>query len=144
VLSLKITKSTGFWKFFRRETAVSCSMCKKLCPLPCNAKMKQKVNRVKGVRRGRAGQHGEDWNSPSSGDRNTTLSRKRRGEEEQRDAHRKRTRSCCKGEKEERSWSLEVCPSANTCICGESREVPASAGYGWARGKGRGLLLAHI
>lgn len=37
LLSLRITKSTVRWKLFSRETAVSCSMCKKLCPLACKA-----------------------------------------------------------------------------------------------------------
>lgn len=53
VLSLKITKSTVFGKFFRRDTAVSCSMCKKLCPLACNARMKHMVNKINWERRGR-------------------------------------------------------------------------------------------
>lgn len=37
LLSLRTTKSTVRWKLFSRETAVSCSMCKKLCPLACKA-----------------------------------------------------------------------------------------------------------
>jgi len=52
VLSLKITKSTVFGKFFRRDTAVSCSMCKKLCPFACNARMKHMVNKINWERRG--------------------------------------------------------------------------------------------
>lgn len=36
LLSLRTTKSTVLWKLFSRETAVSCSMCKKLCPLACS------------------------------------------------------------------------------------------------------------
>lgn len=55
VLSLKITKSTVFGKFFRRDTAVSCSMCKKLCPLACNARTKHMVNKKE------PGQAGEWW-----------------------------------------------------------------------------------
>lgn len=37
LLSLRTTKCTVRGKFFSRETAVSCSMCKKLCPLACKA-----------------------------------------------------------------------------------------------------------
>ncbi|TNN38028.1 hypothetical protein EYF80_051814 [Liparis tanakae] len=37
LLSLRTNKSTMGWKLFSRETAVSCSMCKKLCPLACKA-----------------------------------------------------------------------------------------------------------
>lgn len=37
LLSLRTVKSTVRWKLFSRETAVSCSMCKKLCPLACKA-----------------------------------------------------------------------------------------------------------
>lgn len=66
VLSLKITKSTVFGKFFRRDTAVSCSMCKKLCPLACNARMKHMVNKMnwemcgkkEGGRQGGKNRHG--------------------------------------------------------------------------------------
>lgn len=46
VLSLKITKSTVFGKFFRRDTAVSCSMCKKLCPLACKNEAHGKQNEL--------------------------------------------------------------------------------------------------
>jgi len=58
VLSLKITKSTVFGKFFRRDTAVSCSMCKKLCPFACNARMKHMVNKINWERRGKEGRKG--------------------------------------------------------------------------------------
>ena len=37
LLSLRTVKSTIRWKLFSRDTAVSCSMCKKLCPLACKA-----------------------------------------------------------------------------------------------------------
>lgn len=36
LLSLRTTKSTVRGKLFSSETAVSCSMCKKLCPLACS------------------------------------------------------------------------------------------------------------
>lgn len=37
MLSLRTVKSTIRGKLFSRETAVSCSMCTKLCPLACKA-----------------------------------------------------------------------------------------------------------
>lgn len=72
VLSLKITKSTVFWKFFSRDTAVSCSMCKKLCPLACKARTKHMMNNLQWTWKGRGGggakQASEEQYRPSSED----------------------------------------------------------------------------
>lgn len=108
VLSLKITKSTVFGKFFRRDTAVSCSMCKKLCPLACNARTKHMVNKANRKREAGKGR-------PSSR-RITVRKRKGRGKVMHtgggEGGHAAR-------EKVERSWILETWFFSLLWICGK-------------------------
>lgn len=170
VLSLKITKSTVFWKFFSRDTAVSCSMCKKLCPLACNARTKHRMNNLQWTQGGAKGRsRHQEQNRPSSEDlkRHQTVKRRRgkrregerestkRGEREREVKRRSTTERRGDHAVKERKWKeaglqSSVPPLTLPSVKREERRGACAcfffffffAGYNVG---GRGwLLLAHI